>query len=215
MSRYFQGFYPVLAGLIGLVLFGTAFLPHPVLKHTLQYSIDPSSKLYLEGTSNVNSFQCFCEDRYAAQRIEMEARPPVNRFRNAHLAITTKRLNCRNGKINRDMYTALRADDFPAIRMELRENWYEQKLPAEGSNAWFRVKADTRLTITDVTRDEKIHATARRVSKNTIEVRGKKEILMSHYGIDPPEAMFGMIKVNDLITLHFNLVVHVDPGSEF
>ena len=37
---------------------------------------------------------------------------------------------------------------------------------------------------------------------------------MSDYGIDPPEALFGLIKVDDLITFHFELDIEVEDIPE-
>jgi len=47
---------------------------------------------------------------------------------------------------------------------------------------------------------------------NRFQLRGEKWLKMSSFGIIPPEAMFGMIKVNDDITFHFDLVVVVDEN---
>jgi hypothetical protein len=40
----------------------------------------------------------------------------------------------------------------------------------------------------------------------TYQATGSLPLLMSDFGIDPPTAMFGLIKVHDQITVRFKLI---------
>ncbi|MBN1990314.1 MAG: hypothetical protein JW783_13010, partial [Bacteroidales bacterium] len=46
-------------------------------------------------------------------------------------------------------------------------------------------------------------------------VRGSKSIKMTDYNITPPSAMMGLIKVKNLITIQFELVVLTDGVSSY
>lgn len=164
------------------------------------------SKIYLEGTTNVSSFHCNCEDYFEPQYLELEAIPSHIAYNKASLKLTTKKLNCQNEKINRDMYFALKSDAYPCIKVELLDNWHDSN-EAKKMNTWFNVKAKIRLTITNKSKEIFVQGTAKRTGTNTYELKGNKSILMSEYGIEPPQAMFGLIKVNDAISLNFYLKI--------
>lgn len=180
-----------------------------------RYTIQRSSKLFLKGTSNVNAFTCNCEDRFPAQTFKVENGGQHALFSNVRLRMRTRKFNCQNGKIDRDMYKALKADEFAFISIELLETWYNpEQLKKAGTNQWFAVKAKVKLTITGVTKEQFIEAEAKKTADNQFSLRGEKSLLMTDYGIDPPGALFGLIKVNDLITFHFNLDISLEDVSE-
>ncbi len=179
------------------------------LPETKRITILEGSKIYLEGTTNVSSFRCHCEDHFEPLQIELDPVPTHIVFRKAWLKITTRKLNCQNEKINRDMYLALKSEAYPFIKVELLDNWQDVN-EAKKMNTWFNIKTRIKLTITNVTKEVYIQGTVKRISANTYELKGSKQILMSAYGIDPPQAMFGMIKVHDTISLHFYMKVRVE-----
>lgn len=171
--------------------------------------IQDGSKIYLEGTTNVNTFRCHCEDYFEPKYLEVAIEPSRYIYQKAHLKITAKKLNCHNEKMNRDMYAALKSDIHPAIQIELLDNWYDTNKSAT-MNTWFDIKARIKLTITHVTKEMYIQGKVKRTSANSFELHGKKDILLTDFGITPPQAMLGMIKVNDQISLSFFLKIQTD-----
>jgi len=177
---------------------------------TKRYTISESSKLYLSGTTNVNLFTCDCEDRWVAQSIQVENGGAYSRFRNARLSMMTRKFDCHNAKMDRDMHKALKAESYPAIQIELLETWYDPEQAKQAKKDWFDVKAKVKVTITGVTRIQFIEAKAKATTQNHFALKGEKALKMTEFGIDPPEALFGLIKVNDQITFHFDLGIQVE-----
>ena len=175
-----------------------------------RYSIEPGSRFYLNGTSNVNAFTCDCDDEYPGQILEVERNGGYSRFRHVELALKTKNFDCHNRKIEVDMQKALKADQFPYIKVALIDTWQNPKYLDGTCKDWFDVQANVNITITGVTKMQTIPAKAKILGPNRFELRGENALQMSAFGITPPEAMFGMIKVNDWITFHFDLIVVVD-----
>jgi len=175
-----------------------------------RFQIEDSSRLYLSGTSNVNKFTCDCEDRHEAQTLEAEFNGGYARFRNANVLLKSKNFNCHNRKIEADMQKALQADQYPYIKVSLVDTWQDVKCLHGGCKDWFDVQANVNITITSVTKTESIPAKAKQIGPNQFQLRGEKALQMSAFGVDPPEAMFGMIKVDDWIVFHFDLVVSAE-----
>lgn len=196
-----------------LLLTGFCFLgmaPVRQEKAKKHYQIEDGSRLYLSGTSNVNSFTCDCEDRHAGRTLDTQINGGHARFSQAELQLSSRNFNCHNRKIDADMQKALKADQYPHIKVALVEAWQDAKCLNGGCKGWFDVQAKVHVTITKVTREEYIPAQARVLGPNRFQIRGEKALQMSAFGVNPPEALFGMIKVNDWISFHFDLIVRTD-----
>ena len=175
-----------------------------------RYYIEQGSRLYLNGSSNVNEFTCDCEDQLGGQVLDVERNGGYARFRNVELQLNARNFNCHNRKIDHDMQLALKASQYPHIKITLVDTWQNPKCLEGTCKEWFDVKANIKLTITNVTKLQTIPAQAKMLGPNRFQLRGENALQMSDFGISPPEAMFGMIKVNDRISFHFDLLVVVD-----
>ncbi|MBC7778220.1 MAG: hypothetical protein H7246_22495 [Phycisphaerae bacterium] len=175
-----------------------------------RYQIESGSRLYLKGTSNVNAFTCDCEDQYAGQIVEVDRKGAYARFRNVDLLMKSRNFDCHNRKIDNDMQKALKTDYYPYIKISLVDTWQDPKYLDGDSKEWFDLQANVNITITNVTKMQSIPAKARVLGPNRFQLRGQNALQMSAFGIDPPEAMMGMIKVDDWITFHFDLIVFVE-----
>lgn len=177
------------------------------------YRLEETSKLYLKGTSNVNAFTCECQERYQENTIEAEINGGHVRFRRAELLMRPAIFNCHNRKIEADLQKALKADQYPTLRVALTETWIDPKCLEGGCTDWFDVSAKVQITLAGNTRNEHIAAKAKSLGNNRFQISGSKALQMTAFGVTPPEAMFGMIKVNDWINFHFDLSVAVRNNS--
>jgi len=187
---------------------GAAWFGEDISPEKIRFIIIKPSRLYLQGTTNVNTFKCDCEDQFAAQEIEVERNDAVSKFRNARLSMTTRKFNCKNAKMDRDMHKALKAEKFPKMSIDLMETRHNPDHLKRTD--WFDVDAKVQITITGVTKEKRIKAQARKIGQNQFSLKGAETIHMTEFGIDPPEAMFGLIKVDDPITFHFDLTVQLE-----
>jgi len=116
--------------IIVLLVLGLGFCSLRPAKKTVPYCFDilHGSKLYLEGSSNVNTFTCDCEtlDDLAPLRLGMEVDHQQNQamFESARLKIKAESLDCGHKGINRDMYESLKSDQHPYISIELEDAHY-------------------------------------------------------------------------------------------
>ena len=87
----------------------------------LQMTIRPDSKLILEGSSNVHGWACRTSEFVATVDVDplfpLESLMKVERPINAvSVTIPVRTLKCGHGKMDDNMYKALRADQFPDIK---------------------------------------------------------------------------------------------------
>jgi hypothetical protein len=118
--------------------------------------------------------------------------------------------------MDRDLQKALKAEQYPYIGIELRQfSMYPGDIPLSGSGEGLPSLAKVNITIAGVTRSYEIQVRTTRDAHLQFRFAGKKTMNMTDFNISPPVALFGMIKVDDPITFHFNLLVHAEvlPGQ--
>ena len=215
----FAGKPALLAGLIFLL--GTLF-PTNNSAQRLSGKMSPvvaildPSRIFVAGKSNVNRFSCDCEQEFAVARptCYWEASPPTLVFQNTRLRLRAENLDCGNKMMNRDLRSTLQADQHPEIRLELK------RLQFSGNNItdaigpdWTELTAYTALTMAGQTRPANIRFRARSVGHEVYELVGVHAVRMTDFGVEPPTAMMGLVKVEDRMEIHFKLWLSVRSAA--
>jgi len=194
----------ILAALISL-----GMIPGSVSREVIIH-IEERSRLFIEGTSNINSFECLCNDRFNPKnvRVSVDDDRETISFFGTTLALKTAALDCDNSKINKDLCTALKADEYPTIDIVL----HEASVHGASFNErdWTDIKATATLTITDQSRKVSLAVKGRKLSGNRFRFVSIKKLKMTDFGVEPPTALFGLVRVRNHITINFNLIVTVD-----
>jgi hypothetical protein len=182
-------------------------------------TIDPVSRVWLDGSANVVDFKCvagiiestgFLNDmnmqllQSGAGRphgeVELQVRIPVNQ------------LNCGKPPINRDMRKTLNADLFPVITYTLGESRLmcctDDVLPQT-----MEIETFGELTLSGNTRKERIIVSGQFIGTYQLRITGSHVISMSDFGLEPPSPMMGLIKVNDKMIVNFDVIITVKDPS--
>lgn len=180
--------------LLGLVVTASAVAQTRV-------TVDPDSRLWIEGSSTVNKFTC------DAGRIDGEA--ILDRGRSeAEVVIPVDTFDCGKSRMNKDFYKALKGDAYPRIHFELTDAAVGS---AHGSG--FDVTVSGRLTISGVTRNISLVSQGRKQSDGQFRVVGKLPLSMRDFNIEPPTAFAGLIRAHDRIVVAFDLVATLDGAT--
>lgn len=174
----------------------------PVLK------LQPESRLWVDGTSNVRPFTC--EAKEMDVQVETEQGEVVNRvvagekaIRTVVVSIPSKSLDCDNGngKMNEHMLKAIKAEENASIEFRLQS--YELTHDGDGANAVL----DGTLKLGGVEKPVTFNAVTKSVADGVLEVTGAYELRMTDYGLKPPKLMLGAFKVNDPVKVNFDLLL--------
>lgn len=169
------------------------------------YQPSPESFIWIEGSSNVNEFTC------KSDRVRGQARvsPDIGgtQATSVEVIIPVKGLDCGKRQMNRDMYRTLKADDYPEIQFELTQAYIVGDAPVEGNSYLIRVEGE--LTVAGETRHVAFEALGEMGATNKYKIRGKKDILMTDFGIEPPTALLGLVKARDELVVHFELLAQI------
>ncbi|MCB0626848.1 MAG: hypothetical protein KDC43_23765 [Saprospiraceae bacterium] len=176
-----------------------------------EYTITDASKLFLEGTSNVTDFTCNCQESFSPSsfQVQRQAEGRIASFRNTKLKLQSKKLDCGQKAMNKDMYSTLKADEFPYITIELLQAKQPTGLRLGECDDWVPMDVQMAITIAGVRQVQWINVKGLQKGRQDFSFQGSKELLMSSFGLTPPRPLLGLIKVDDAITIHLDLAVKV------
>ena len=176
------------------------------------YFASDASRLWFEGSSNVNEFECNAEN-YSGEALLPDYQETESTARLAQvkeilssvkLEIEVDSIECGQRKMNKDLQKALKADTFPEITFNFREA--ELTSQPQTHNDVFDVKVHGELTVAGETREISFVTEAHVRDDERFRARGQTTIKMTDFGVEPPRALMGLIRADDELTVHFDLI---------
>ncbi|HEX6534721.1 MAG TPA: YceI family protein [Gemmatimonadaceae bacterium] len=168
-----------------------------------------TSKLWIEGTSSLHDWSCTAgtvngsvELDAAYSTLNLQTNPKI--AKTVAISVPVKEMKCGHGKMDGNMYKALRADEFPTIEYKL--GGYDVT-PQADDPASFVMHTRGTLTIAGQTKDVQFDITAHRAPNGEVKVQGSQPIVMTDYDVKPPKAMLGTIKTGKTVTVKFDLLL--------
>jgi len=167
------------------------------------------SHLYIEGKSNVNTFRYTYTSLTKTPSKQLIGNlDTLTKDKQAHpFNLKISAFDSGHSKMNRDFQKLLKAEQYSDIIIEidgytiLNQEGYPTTLFAEdASDIWVRAFfsiAGTKLQMAfPITIDQKA---------NTLYLSGNLDLNIEDFGLEPPTALLGLIKVNKYITISFLL----------
>jgi polyisoprenoid-binding protein YceI len=168
--------------------------------------LQPESRLWVAGTSTVRSFQCQAgsfDATVASSGTEAVAAVLAGEkaVTNVEVTVAAEKLDCRNATMNEHMRKALKSKEFPTIAF--RASAYELARVADS----VAVTLTGHLTLGGVEKPVTIKALAKPGPNGTLLVSGTREVRMTEFGLKPPTLMLGTMKVDERVTVGFEIVL--------
>jgi polyisoprenoid-binding protein YceI len=170
-----------------------------------QLSLQPQSKLWIEGTSTVRGFSC--KAGVVNALVDTRGTGAVTQILGGDkavlamdLKVPAEKLDCGNGTMNEHMLKALKADENPTILFRLVS--YDI---ARGQGAATGTLRGV-LTLGGVQKPMTIVAEGK-PEGDQLRVTGQAEVKMTDFDLKPPTLMFGRIKVNENVMVKFDLLL--------
>jgi polyisoprenoid-binding protein YceI len=168
--------------------------------------LQPASKLWVNGTSTVKSFECQAKTfSVVAESAVPDAIAAVLAGERGvgavELKVPVTELDCRNGTMNEHMLKALKSVEHKDVVFTL--NSYDLAKASEGA----RVTLRGTLGLGGVKKEILIDADVKAGPDGALIVAGKHALKMTEYGLKPPKLMLGTLKVNELVNVNFELLL--------
>lgn len=174
------------------------------LTSQVSYVPESDSRLWIEGRSNVNQFECNASRYDGDARIYENTENISDERATIKLEIDVKGFDCGRSRMNRDLQSALKADYFPKITFHFGEVTNLTEV-ANTENA-LQLEVRGTLTVAGVTREITFKMLGYFLDNGRLRAMGSKEIKMTDYNVEPPTAMLGLVKAENELTVHFDLI---------
>ena len=168
--------------------------------------LQPESRLWVAGTSTVRAFQCQAAAFDA--KVESSGADAVAAVLAGEKAVSTvevtvpaEKLDCRNGTMNEHMRKALKAKEFPTV--VFRATSYDLARTSDS----VAVTLNGSLTLGGVEKPMTVKAVAKAGDNGTLVISGTREVRMTEFGLKPPSLMLGTMKVDEKLTVGFEVVL--------
>lgn len=192
-------------------LLSMAFAPPPdrgVLIH--RFIVQPTSKLTIDGKTNVNSFQCAITQYFGSDTLvlrEGRSRRPV--FTKGYVGLKAESFDCGMQVMTNDFSKTIHANKYPVVSIEFIS--FERIPRYDGSEDKFKGKL--KISLGGTTKSFEMNCTIEAEKSGYIHLKGGRDFTFSDFNLEPPTKMLGMVKVNDDLKVNFHLVLLLDRNS--
>lgn len=182
-------------------------------------SIHEGGQVWIEGSAGPVDFSCRAKELSGQGQINNSTNPEssIEEKGKVRLSVSlpVKSLDCGKKAMNNDMYGALKADKHPSISYQLIEAKLVSSKEAS-SEGWLNIETRGIMEIGGVKDTTIVYVQGKTTGENSFQVKGRKDIHMDTYGIEPPSKMFGLIRANKNLRVHFDVTVKLQhPVQSF
>lgn len=171
-----------------------------------QLTLQPGSRLWFDGTSNVKDFTCKSTTLAATVATSgADAAPAIvagsKSVTSVDFALPVSSLDCDNGTMNGHMRKALEMEKHPRIAFAL------SSYDLARTDAGVAVTLVGSLTIRGSAQPVTLRAQATSGADGGLRLVGTHELDMTDYGVKPPSLMLNTMKVRPKVKVGFDLVL--------
>lgn len=164
--------------------------------------IGAGTKLAIQGSTNVNKFTCRFDYYYGSDTLQYLRNYLSGKlnFSNNRMIIPVHSFDCGAKQISNDFRKTLKAESYPELMIAFRslENPFNQ-------NDCF-IDGVIDITLAGVTTTYTVRYMVR-LEKNTIFLNGTHPVNFSDFRLEAPTKLQGLIKVEEVLNVEFNLVL--------
>lgn len=185
---------------MNILLLLLVFLPG---RDTLRWVVDKNSTLQISGRTNVNHFSCMVGD-YAAPDTICFAKPcrgAKGVALSGEIRLPIDGFDCNNRMMTGEFRKALRDGQYP----ELSISFISLDRMPEPCGIMQSLKGWVEIGLSGVSRQFEIDYSSLMVDGGTIVLQGSRSLTFSDFGLVPPTKMGGLVRVKDVLDVHFTL----------
>lgn len=180
-----------------------------VLIHRL--IVQPSSRLTIDGKTNVNAFQCAITQYFGKDTLVLQEGPRNRRpvFKKGYVGLEASSFDCGMQVMTNDFGKTIKANKYPVVSIEFVS--FERVPKYEGSTEKFKGKL--KISLGGVTKPFEMNCTIETEESGYIHLKGGRSFTFSDFNLEPPSKMMGLVKVADDLIVNFHLVLLLDRNS--
>ena len=164
----------------------------------------------INGSTNVNVFQCGSVRYTGADMIRERWDPDSEKWEiSGSVYIDIGQFDCNHRVMNNDFRNTLQYHEHPEIKIEFM-NLKEIRTGKDVRQAAGWVE----ITLAGKTHAYFLISELEAVNSRYNILRGEQLFRFSHFGIDPPQRGFGLVKVEDVVKVQFEFMLEYTDFAE-
>ena len=175
------------------------FPPWLLAGSNIPLSVQSSTSIVLKGTSTLHDYECLSTVLHGV--IEMDTL--LKSFKSIEISIPVKSIHSGNSSMDENMYDALKANDNPDIKFSLININNDTKSTLVNQDSIIQLQG--KLSIAGKEQMIELPVIVVKDNNGIVTVRGKKKLLMTEYGIEPPTFMLGILKTGNEVSVEFKV----------
>jgi hypothetical protein len=196
-----------------LIIFAIMLASLPSMAQTLVHRliVQPSSTVYVEGTTNINSYTCAISKYTGRDTLELHeggrnVRPV---FVKGAVEIDASCFDCGLALMTSDFQKTIKAKEHPTIVIDFISF---ERMPAY-SSAPDRFKGILKISLGGITKVFEVNCAIDVNDAGLIHLVGSRDFVFADFNLTPPTRMLGAVKVNETLKVSFHLKLRLDPNS--
>lgn len=175
------------------------------IDHDIKLVVDRNSSMSIKGSSNVNEFICDVRQYLEIDTLSFVRDSKSQRlfFTKSEIQIEVKKFDCHNRFITQDFYKTLKSDSFPFLRIRLLS--LDQNLLNKNSQL---AKGIVEIQLANKLRKMEVDLVLLSKGSGRFQLIGSQKMNFSDFALVPPRKIAGLIKINEEITVNFELFLH-------
>ncbi|MFT7033622.1 MAG: hypothetical protein ACJA2S_002130 [Cyclobacteriaceae bacterium] len=174
---------------------------------SLRLLLTNQSSLTIYGSSNINKFKCKLKQNFERDSlcVLIEEKSDTIYCKNTEVIFEVSKFHCGHEGINKDFRQTLRANEYPTISLSVDQIYLLDSSMLVDEND--KIRADISIELAGVVREYNIKFDKIESDRDNLSIIGSQQILMSEFNIDPPQALFGLIKTNNELSINFEFAL--------
>ena len=191
-----------------VITFATGELASQALVHRL--IVQPSSTLYINGTTNINSYECAIakytgNDTLVLHEGGRKIRPV---FVKGAVELDAASCDCGVPLMTSDFRKAINSKEHPSIIIDFISF---ERMPVYASLP-DQFKGILKISLAGVTKVFEVNCSINATQAGIIHLVGTRDFNFSDFDITPPTRVLGAVRVNQSLTVSFHLQLKLDPA---
>ena len=169
-----------------------------------QLVVHPTSSITIGGSTNVNKYNCAIAKYTGNDTLLLTAeRGKGAYFKKGVVKLEASRFDCEKHVITKDFAETIQAKKYPYITLNFTS--FERAPEFEETEEPFRGKIT--VTLANVSVPCEVRCRIVKDKNNLIHLRGWHLFKFSDFKLQAPTKMMGLIKVEEMITVDFHMVL--------
>ena len=154
----------------------------------------------ITGHTNINSFWLKYADHESAIKGTSDENLSEGNVRALSFNIPFRGFVFSNSLMRNDFLKMVKASVYPDIPVQIKGLKDFSELKDDSQEL-----VEANITLAGITRLVTLTCKVKKTDQNTFQIRGSKSLALSDFNIIAPSKFFGMVKVNDEISISFDL----------